>query len=76
MVAGTAFEGLHPYDFRHYVAEVLDDAGPTAREIADHLGHERISTTQEEHMERGLVGEDTGLTFAKRPRTGPANIEG
>jgi integrase len=31
------------------------DAGPTARQIADYLGHERISTTQEEYMERGVV---------------------
>ncbi|MEW2505773.1 hypothetical protein AB0878_35435 [Amycolatopsis sp. NPDC047767] len=27
VVAQTPFEGLHPHDFRHYVAGVLDDAG-------------------------------------------------
>jgi selenocysteine lyase/cysteine desulfurase len=40
-VVRTSFEGLH----RHYVAGVLDAAGITARQIADYLGHDRISTT-------------------------------
>ncbi|MEU6646755.1 site-specific integrase [Saccharomonospora sp. NPDC046836] len=68
VVAGTPFEGLHPHDFRHYVAGVLDDAGLTAREIADYLGHERISTTQEDYMERGVVGEGAGPALAERPQ--------
>jgi integrase len=46
VVAESAFEGLYPHDWRHYVAGVLDDAGLTAREIAGYLGHERVSTTQ------------------------------
>ena len=46
----------------------LDDAGLTAREIADYLGHERISTTQEDYMERGVVGEDVGPALAERPK--------
>ncbi|QRP46909.1 tyrosine-type recombinase/integrase [Amycolatopsis sp. FDAARGOS 1241] len=50
VVAQTPFTGLHLHDFRHYVAGVLDDAGLTAREIADYLGHERTSTTQEDYM--------------------------
>jgi integrase len=67
-VAKTPYKGLHPHDFRHYVAGVLDDAGLTAREIADYLGHERISTTQEDYMERGVVGEDVGPALAERPK--------
>lgn len=54
VVKGTAFEGLHPHDFRHYVAGKLDDAGLSAREIADYLGHERISTTQGTTWNAGL----------------------
>lgn len=76
VVAGTAFEGLHPHDFRHYVAGVLDGAGLTAREIADYLGHERISTTQDEYMERGVVGLDASDALDERPSPLPAYNEG
>lgn len=67
VVADTAFKGLHPHDFRHYVAGVLDAAGLSAREIADYLGHERISTTQEDYMERGVVGEKAGPALGGKP---------
>src|SRR5690606_18605290 len=67
VVAGTPFEGLSPHDFRHYVADALDRAGLSAREIADYLGHERISTTQETYMERGAVGERAGAALGERP---------
>ncbi|MPY83496.1 MAG: tyrosine-type recombinase/integrase [Actinophytocola sp.] len=68
VVKGTTFEGLHPHDFRHYVAGKLDDAGLSAREIADYLGHERISTTQEDYMERGVVGESAAPALSERPK--------
>ncbi|WP_246127535.1 tyrosine-type recombinase/integrase [Amycolatopsis rhizosphaerae] len=76
VVAGTPFEGLHPHDFRHYVAGVLDDAGLSAREIADYLGHERISTTQEDYMERGVVGEKAAPALATRPEVEEPENEG
>ncbi|GAB3566030.1 hypothetical protein GCM10027445_12180 [Amycolatopsis endophytica] len=76
VVAGTPFKGLHPHDFRHYVAGVLDSAGLTAREIADYLGHERISTTQEDYMERGVVGESAGPALAVRPPAEKPKSEG
>lgn len=57
VVAGSAWEGLHPHAFRHLVATVLDAAGLTAREIADYLGHEKISTTQDVYMDRKARGE-------------------
>jgi len=53
--------------FRHYVADALDRAGLSAREIADYLGHEGISTTQETYMERGVVGERAGSALGERP---------
>jgi integrase len=56
VVEKTPYKGLHPHDFRHYIATVLDDAGLTTREIADYLGHERIGTTQEGYMETGRCG--------------------
>lgn len=76
VVRGTEFEGLHPHDFRHYVADVLDSAGLTARQIADYLGHERISTTQDEYMERGVVGERAGPALTERPKIEPPKNEG
>jgi integrase len=57
VVAGSPWEGLHPHAFRHLVATVLDGAGLTAREIADYLGHEKISTTQDVYMDRKARGE-------------------
>jgi integrase len=54
--AGTQWEGLHPHAFRRLVATVLDAAGLSAREIADYLGHEKISTTQNDYMERQARG--------------------
>ncbi|MGH3605782.1 MAG: site-specific integrase, partial [Pseudonocardiaceae bacterium] len=47
VVRGTPWEGLHPHAFRHLVATQLDRAGLSAREIADYLGHERVSMTQD-----------------------------
>ncbi|HEY0638125.1 MAG TPA: site-specific integrase [Pseudonocardiaceae bacterium] len=57
VVGGTAWEGLHPHAFRHFVATRLDAAGWSAREIADYLGHVRISTTQDEYMDRHVAGD-------------------
>lgn len=56
-VAGTRWEGLHPHAFRHLVATQLDEAGLTAREIADYLGHEHVSMTQDVYMNRKSVGD-------------------
>jgi integrase len=56
VVAGTEWQGLHPHAFRHLVATRLDAAGLTAREIADYLGHERVSMTQDVYMARKSTG--------------------
>ncbi|MGB7798279.1 MAG: site-specific integrase [Pseudonocardiaceae bacterium] len=56
VVRGTPWEGLHPHAFRHLVATRLDQAGLSAREIADYLGHERISMTQDVYMSRQMTG--------------------
>jgi integrase len=57
VVTGSAWDGLHPHAFRHLVATVPDTAGLTAREIADGLGHEKISTTQDVYVDRKARGE-------------------
>jgi integrase len=56
VVAGTRWEGLHPHAFRHLVATMLDEAGLTARQIADYLGHEQVSMTQDVYMTRKSSG--------------------
>lgn len=56
VVRKTRWEGLHPHAFRHLVATRLDQAGLSAREIADYLGHERISMTQDVYMSRQTTG--------------------
>jgi integrase len=57
VIAATEWVGLHPHAFRHFVSTRLDVAGWSARQIADYLGHERISMTQDEYMDRHVAGE-------------------
>lgn len=58
-----AVEAAHPSDadaltwitshsFRKTTATILDEAGPSARQIADQLGHARPSLTQDVYMGR------------------------
>jgi integrase len=69
VLAGTDWAGLHPHAFRHLVATRLDAAGLTAREIADYLGHERISMTQDVYMSRKATGTNAAMALdAFRPR--------
>lgn len=56
VLVGSEWQGLHPHAFRHLVATRLDAKGLSAREIADYLGHERISMTQDVYMTRGVAG--------------------
>ncbi|MEW2508421.1 site-specific integrase [Amycolatopsis sp. NPDC047767] len=70
IVAGTPFVGVtNPHAWRHYVSDVLHRAGVDAREIADYLGHDKVSTTQDHYLERGVVGKDAGLALSDRPLT-------
>lgn len=56
VVRGTPWEGLHPHALRRLVATQMDAAGASAREIADYLGHERVSMTQDVYMSRRVTG--------------------
>jgi site-specific recombinase XerC len=56
VVGDSVWEGLHPHAFRHLVATRLDAKGLSAREIADYLGHERVSMTQDVYLARGTTG--------------------
>jgi integrase len=41
------------HSFRKSVATLIDDEGLSARIGADHLGHARVSETQDTYMARG-----------------------
>ena len=43
------------HSFRKTVATLIDDEGLSARIGADHLGHSRVSMTQDTYMARGRV---------------------
>ena len=56
VVRGTPWEGLHPHAFRHLVRHSARSSGALGPEIADYLGHERISMTQDVYMSRQATG--------------------
>jgi integrase len=43
------------HSFRKTLATLIDDEGLSARIGADHLGHSRVSETQDTYMGRGRV---------------------
>lgn len=55
--ARVGFGWVTSHNFRKTVATVLDEAGLSAREIADQLGHAKISMTQDVYLGRHAVGE-------------------
>ncbi|MBQ0925920.1 tyrosine-type recombinase/integrase [Saccharopolyspora endophytica] len=69
-VKKTQWAGLHPHAFRHLVATMLDAAGLSAREIADYLGHERVSMTQDVYMTRKSRGSSAAAALANMQLSG------
>jgi len=47
--------GVTSHSFRKTVATLIDDEGMSARIGADHLGHSKVSMTQDVYMTRGKV---------------------
>jgi integrase len=54
-VDAEAFSWVTTHTFRKTVATRLDDAGLSARAIADHLGHAKPSMTQDVYMGRSVA---------------------
>jgi integrase len=52
------FGWVSSHTFRKTVATRLDDAGLSARQIADHLGHAQPSMTQDVYMGRRVANSD------------------
>ncbi|KAA0103802.1 transposase [Mycolicibacterium sp. P1-5] len=46
---------ISSHSFRKTVATLIDDAGLSARIGADHLGHAKVSMTQDRYMTRGRL---------------------
>ncbi|MGL5862875.1 MAG: site-specific integrase [Phycicoccus sp.] len=53
---GSTLAWVHSHTFRKTLATLLDDAGRSARVVADQLGHSRVSMTQDVYMGRKAVG--------------------
>jgi integrase len=53
---GSDLAWVHSHTFRKTLATLLDDAGQSARMVADQLGHARVSMTQDVYMGRKAVG--------------------
>src|SRR6478735_4928508 len=71
-----AMAWITSHSFRKTNATILDDAGLTARQIADQLGHARPSLTMDVYMGRGAGGGaaaaalEEALTTDARPKVG------
>lgn len=57
------FAWVSSHVFRKTCATILDDAGLTARTVADQLGHAKVSMTQDVYMGRGAVDRRIGTAL-------------
>jgi integrase len=61
-----AYGWVTTHTFRKTVATRLDDAGLSARQIADHLGHSKPSMTQDVYMGRGVASAEAAKILDRR----------
>jgi integrase len=77
-VASLAWVKSH--NFRKTLATVLDDAGQSARQIADHLGHSRVSMTQDGYLGRKIKNpqavEAMNAVLGEEPTRGSGSEKG
>jgi integrase len=59
------FAWVTSHVFRKTAATELDGAGLTARQIADLLGHAKVSMTQDRHLGRRAVGNDAAKALER-----------
>ena len=52
------FDWVSSHTFRRTVATRLDEAGMSARQVADHLGHQKPSMTLDTYMGRKVANSD------------------
>jgi integrase len=61
----AGFSWATSHTFRRTVATRLDDAGLSARQIADHLGHSGPSLTQDAYLGRGTASPRTAAAIRR-----------
>jgi integrase len=61
----AGFPWGNSHTFRRTVVTRLDEAGLSARQIADHLGHSRPSLTQDVYLGRGTVSPRTAAVIRR-----------
>ena len=61
----AGFPWATSHTFRKTVATRLDEAGLSARQIADHLGHSRPSLTQDVYLGRGTASSRTAAVIRR-----------
>ena len=61
----SGFDWVTSHTFRKTVATRLDEAGLSARQIADHLGHSRPSLTQDVYLGRGTASPRTAAVIRR-----------
>lgn len=61
----AGFDWVTSHVFRKTVATRLDEAGLSARQIADHLGHNRPSLTQDIYLGRGLASPEAAAALQR-----------
>ena len=61
----AGFDRVTSHVFRKTVATRLDEAGLSARQIADHLGHTRPSLTQDVHLGRGVASPEAAAALQR-----------
>jgi integrase len=66
-----AFSWLTSHVFRKTTATILDDAGQSARQIADQLGHARPSMTQDVYMGRKAKNPAAASALERALNAGP-----
>ena len=61
-----AYGWVTTHTWRKTVATRLDDAGLSARQIADHLGHSKPSMTQDVYMGRSVASAEAAKILDRR----------
>ncbi len=63
MFAAAGYPWVTSHVYRKTVATLMDQAGLSARQAADQLGHAKVSMTQDNYLGRRLTSRRTATTL-------------